>query len=114
MSCDLFQGGPEACGCVTTGGTESIILACKAYRELAREVKQSVQSTKFRNIASLIDKMLALRVHSYVREYYAENNSSACMYKRCIEAEFNRFGCELVFGKADRFFFRDGITDIFC
>ncbi len=39
MSCDLFQGGPDSCGCVTTGGTESIILACKAYRELAREVK---------------------------------------------------------------------------
>ncbi len=39
MSCSLFQGGPDSCGCVTTGGTESIILACKAYRELAREVK---------------------------------------------------------------------------
>lgn len=37
MSCELFQGGPDSCGCVTTGGTESIILACKAYRELARE-----------------------------------------------------------------------------
>jgi glutamate/tyrosine decarboxylase-like PLP-dependent enzyme len=48
MSCDLFQGGPEACGCVTTGGTESIILACKAYRELAREVIQSVQSTEYK------------------------------------------------------------------
>ncbi len=42
--------------------------------------------------------MLALRVHSYVKDYYAENNISACMYKRWIEAEINRFGCELVFG----------------
>ena len=42
MTCELFQGGPDSCGCVTTGGTESIILACKAYRELAREVSQAV------------------------------------------------------------------------
>jgi len=37
MACDMFQGGEEACGCVTTGGTESILLACKAYREIAIE-----------------------------------------------------------------------------
>ena len=35
MACDMFQGGPESCGCVTTGGTESILLACKAYRDRA-------------------------------------------------------------------------------
>jgi len=39
MSCDLFNGGTTSCGCVTSGGTESIILAMKAYREYAREVK---------------------------------------------------------------------------
>jgi len=37
MAADIFHGGPRACGVVTTGGTESIILACKAYRELARD-----------------------------------------------------------------------------
>ena len=37
MTCDMFQGGPESCGCVTTGGTESILLACKAYRDRALE-----------------------------------------------------------------------------
>ena len=39
MSCNLFNGGPESCGAVTSGGTESILLACKAYRDYAREVK---------------------------------------------------------------------------
>merc|ERR1712179_593077 len=39
MSCNIFNGGPSSCGCVTTGGTESIILACKAYRDLARDEK---------------------------------------------------------------------------
>merc|ERR1711971_712315 len=34
---DLFNGSSDSCGCVTTGGTESIILACKAYREKGRE-----------------------------------------------------------------------------
>ena len=36
MACSLFHGSDESVGCVTTGGTESIILACKAYRDLAR------------------------------------------------------------------------------
>jgi len=39
MACSIFNGGSSSCGCVTTGGTESIILACKAYRDLAREEK---------------------------------------------------------------------------
>ena len=30
----LFHGGPEACGCVTSGGTESILMAMKAYRSI--------------------------------------------------------------------------------
>ncbi|KAK7082517.1 Sphingosine-1-phosphate lyase 1 [Halocaridina rubra] len=39
MTCSIFHGDSKSCGCVTSGGTESIILACKAYREFAREVK---------------------------------------------------------------------------
>lgn len=39
MSCNLFKGGPESCGTMTTGGTESIFMACKAYRDYAQEVK---------------------------------------------------------------------------
>ncbi|XP_043111563.1 sphingosine-1-phosphate lyase 1 [Puntigrus tetrazona] len=37
MTCALFNGGPESCGTVTSGGTESILMACKAYRDMARE-----------------------------------------------------------------------------
>ena len=33
----LFHGGPDACGTMTTGGTESIILAMYAYRQVAIE-----------------------------------------------------------------------------
>lgn len=36
---NLFHGGPETCGTMTSGGTESILLACKAYRDYARNVK---------------------------------------------------------------------------
>ncbi|KAI6187078.1 hypothetical protein M3Y98_00203200 [Aphelenchoides besseyi] len=35
MLCALFHGSARACGVVTTSGTESIILACIAYRNLA-------------------------------------------------------------------------------
>ncbi|XP_023281589.1 sphingosine-1-phosphate lyase 1 isoform X2 [Seriola lalandi dorsalis] len=37
MACALFQGGPSSCGTVTSGGTESILMACKAYRDMAYE-----------------------------------------------------------------------------
>ncbi|KAM6182745.1 sphingosine-1-phosphate lyase 1 [Erethizon dorsatum] len=37
IACSLFNGGPDSCGCVTSGGTESILMACKAYRDLALE-----------------------------------------------------------------------------
>jgi len=39
MACSIFNGGQDSCGCVTTGGTESIILACKTYRDLARDTR---------------------------------------------------------------------------
>ena len=39
MACSIFNGGEDSCGCVTTGGTESIILACKTYRDLARDTR---------------------------------------------------------------------------
>ncbi|XP_034753533.1 sphingosine-1-phosphate lyase 1 isoform X3 [Etheostoma cragini] len=37
MACTLFNGGPSSCGTVTSGGTESILMACKAYRDMAYE-----------------------------------------------------------------------------
>ncbi|XP_014471347.1 PREDICTED: sphingosine-1-phosphate lyase [Dinoponera quadriceps] len=39
IACSLFHGDNETCGTMTTGGTESILLACKAYRDYAREIK---------------------------------------------------------------------------
>jgi len=39
MCVDMFHGGPNACGVMSSGGTESILLACKAYRDYARQVK---------------------------------------------------------------------------
>nr|XP_050860928.1 sphingosine-1-phosphate lyase isoform X1 [Vespula vulgaris] len=39
ISCHLFNGNENTCGTMTTGGTESIILACKAYRDYGREIK---------------------------------------------------------------------------
>ncbi|XP_050449057.1 sphingosine-1-phosphate lyase [Cataglyphis hispanica] len=39
IACHLFHGDEETCGTMTTGGTESILLACKTFRDYAREVK---------------------------------------------------------------------------
>lgn len=39
MVANLFHGGENALGSVTTGGTESILLACKAWRDYMRDVK---------------------------------------------------------------------------
>lgn len=38
MVASLFNGNSNTCGSLTTGGTESILLACKAYRDYGREV----------------------------------------------------------------------------
>ncbi|ORZ32057.1 pyridoxal phosphate-dependent transferase [Catenaria anguillulae PL171] len=35
MVVDMYHGGQAGCGNLTSGGTESILMACKAYRELA-------------------------------------------------------------------------------
>ena len=37
MCCSMFHGGPDACGVLTAGGTESIIMAMMAYRQMAYE-----------------------------------------------------------------------------
>jgi len=40
VCCDMFNGDPDlSCGTMTSGGTESILLACKAYRDWARDVR---------------------------------------------------------------------------
>lgn len=39
MTVSLYNGGPGACGTLSSGGTESILLACKAYRDRARALR---------------------------------------------------------------------------
>ncbi|XP_068909932.1 sphingosine-1-phosphate lyase [Tenebrio molitor] len=39
MACNLFHGDENTSGTMTSGGTESILMACKAYRDYARETK---------------------------------------------------------------------------
>ncbi|XP_018354616.1 PREDICTED: sphingosine-1-phosphate lyase isoform X1 [Trachymyrmex septentrionalis] len=39
IACNLFNGDKDSCGTMSSGGTESIFLACKAYRDYARDVK---------------------------------------------------------------------------
>eukprot|EP01098_Paradermamoeba_levis_P003614 TRINITY_DN1624_c0_g1_i2.p1 TRINITY_DN1624_c0_g1~~TRINITY_DN1624_c0_g1_i2.p1 ORF type:complete len:449 (+),score=118.60 TRINITY_DN1624_c0_g1_i2:137-1483(+) len=39
MVLNMYNGGPSTCGTMTSGGTESILMACKAHREWARETK---------------------------------------------------------------------------
>ncbi|CAH1119293.1 unnamed protein product [Phaedon cochleariae] len=39
ITAGLFHGDENVCGSITSGGTESIIMACKAFRDYAREVK---------------------------------------------------------------------------
>ncbi len=43
MSAWLFHGTPQTCGTMTSGGTESILLALKTYRDRARAVSPWIQ-----------------------------------------------------------------------
>lgn len=44
MVCWLLHGPRTACGSITSGGTESILMALKAYRELAKATRPWVQN----------------------------------------------------------------------
>jgi sphinganine-1-phosphate aldolase len=37
MIANMYHGDDKSCGMMTSGGTESILLACLAYREQAKE-----------------------------------------------------------------------------
>ncbi|XP_045590864.1 sphingosine-1-phosphate lyase isoform X2 [Procambarus clarkii] len=39
MTVSLFHGNEEQCGCITSGGSESILMAVKAMRDWGRDVK---------------------------------------------------------------------------
>ncbi len=39
MTCRMMRGGPTCCGVITSGGTESLVMAVKAYRDLAAAEK---------------------------------------------------------------------------
>lgn len=39
MCCTLFNGSDKTCGTMTSGGTESIVLSCKAFRDYALKVR---------------------------------------------------------------------------
>ncbi|XP_046811332.1 sphingosine-1-phosphate lyase [Lucilia cuprina] len=58
MACTLFHGDAKTCGTMTTGGTESIVMACKAYRDYAREHKGITQPNMVvpRTIHAAFDK----------------------------------------------------------
>ncbi|CAG8442483.1 13679_t:CDS:2 [Ambispora gerdemannii] len=40
MVLNMYNAPEGACGTTTSGGTESILMACKAYRDLAKDVKK--------------------------------------------------------------------------
>lgn len=37
MCCNIFSGDVETCGTMTSGGTESIVMAVKTYRDWAKD-----------------------------------------------------------------------------
>jgi len=39
MCCNIFNGDAETCGTMTSGGTESICMAMKTYRDWAKQTK---------------------------------------------------------------------------
>ncbi|XP_045465910.1 sphingosine-1-phosphate lyase [Harmonia axyridis] len=58
MAAELFHGDTETCGTVTTGGTESILMACKTWRDYMRKTKgiKKPEMVVPRTIHSAFDK----------------------------------------------------------
>lgn len=44
MTCSMMNGSSETCGFLTSGGTESILMAVKAYRDRARKLHPWIQN----------------------------------------------------------------------
>ena len=66
FNADLGEGVTDpvgAGGTTTSGGTESILMACKAYRDWARETKGITEPEMFvlRSLSSLLSLFLSLR-----------------------------------------------------
>lgn len=51
MCCNMYNGDKNSCGLISSGGTESIILACLAARERARERGVTVPNMVMSNSA---------------------------------------------------------------
>ncbi|KAI6234562.1 Sphingosine-1-phosphate lyase 1 [Aphelenchoides fujianensis] len=89
MLCSLYHGGPRSCGTVTTSGTESIILACIAYRNLA--VKRGIRKPEViigRNAdvtLNIATKLLGLRMVSIPTDSNGQMDLAAI--KRSISLE---------------------------
>ena len=84
MCVNLYNGTSKSCGTTTSGGTESIILACKAYRDYYREkgithpeiiVPESAH-VAFDKAAHLLDiKLVKVKLDNYkVNLYEMERN----------------------------------------
>jgi glutamate/tyrosine decarboxylase-like PLP-dependent enzyme len=59
MCADIFHGGEEMVGLVTSGGTESLLMAIKSYRERARKLKPWILKPEMivpETIHSAVDK----------------------------------------------------------
>ena len=84
MCINLYKGGSEVCGTTTSGGTESIILACKSYRDYYR--KKGIKNPEiiipesahvaFDKAAHLLDiKLVKVKLNNYkVNLYEIERN----------------------------------------
>jgi sphinganine-1-phosphate aldolase len=67
MCLNLFRASSTGCGNITSGGTESIIMACKTYRDRALEergIKNPEMYLSFLLIDSLIDRIVPVTAHA--------------------------------------------------
>ncbi|XP_077865964.1 sphingosine-1-phosphate lyase 1-like [Saccoglossus kowalevskii] len=100
MCVRMFNGGPKACGAVTTGGTESILMACRAYRAIAYE--RGVKRPEIlapKSVHAAFDKAATYFCMKVVRVPQDEN--MRCDIK-AMERMINKNTCVLV-GSAPQF-----------
>lgn len=51
MVVQMYHGGSDACGSMTSGGSESIIMSIKAHRDWARDVKGIYEPEMFASLS---------------------------------------------------------------
>jgi len=91
MCCSIFNGSAETCGTMTSGGTESIVMAIKTYRDWSRAERgiEYPELVKPTSAHAAFDKVcVCVCVHTHTHTHtYTRTDTHTHTYRRATTSE---------------------------